>query len=60
LILRGGHTQDYIRHGNTTLFAVLDLATGEVLTQRQLLQLQSADRQNRAVRGGLQQDHGTI
>jgi hypothetical protein len=26
-------THDYIRHGTTTLFAALDVATGEVLTQ---------------------------
>jgi hypothetical protein len=24
-------THDYIRHGNTTLFAALDIATGEVI-----------------------------
>jgi putative transposase len=28
-----GVTHDYIRHGTTTLFAALDVATGEVLTQ---------------------------
>ena len=28
-----GVTHDYIRHGTTTLFAALDIATGEVLTQ---------------------------
>ncbi len=28
-----GFTHDYIRHGTTTLFAALDVATGEVLTQ---------------------------
>jgi len=28
-----GVTHDYIRHGTTTLFAALDLASGEVLTQ---------------------------
>jgi len=28
-----GVTHDYIRHGTTTLFASLDIATGEVLTQ---------------------------
>ena len=27
-------TRDTIRHGTTTLFAALDLATGEVITQR--------------------------
>ena len=27
-----GVTHDYIRHGTTTLFAALDVATGEVLT----------------------------
>jgi putative transposase len=26
-------THDYVRHGTTTLFAALDVATGEVLTQ---------------------------
>jgi putative transposase len=37
LPLRVGHvegvTHDYVRHGATTLFAALDIATGEVLTQ---------------------------
>ena len=28
-----GVTQDYIRHGRTTLFAALDVATGKVLTE---------------------------
>jgi putative transposase len=28
-----GMTHDYIRHGTTTLFAALDVATGEVITQ---------------------------
>ncbi len=28
-----GVTHDYIRHGTTTLFAALDVATGEVITQ---------------------------
>ena len=28
-----GVTHDYIRHGTTTLFAELDVATGEVMTQ---------------------------
>jgi len=28
-----GVTHDYIRHGTTTLFAALDEATGEVITQ---------------------------
>jgi putative transposase len=28
-----GVTHDYIRHGTTTLFAALDVATGEVVTQ---------------------------
>jgi len=28
-----GVTHDYIRHGTTTLFAALDIATGEVITQ---------------------------
>jgi len=28
-----GVTHDYIRHGTTTLFAALDIATGQVLTQ---------------------------
>ena len=28
-----GVTHDYIRHGTTTLFAALDVATGEVMTQ---------------------------
>jgi putative transposase len=28
-----GVTHDYIRHGNTTLFAALDVATGEAMTQ---------------------------
>ena len=28
-----GITHDYIRHGTTTLFAALDVATGEVITQ---------------------------
>ena len=28
-----GVTHDYICHGTTTLFAALDVATGEVLTQ---------------------------
>ncbi len=28
-----GVTHDYIRHGTTTLFAALDVATGEVTTQ---------------------------
>jgi len=28
-----GMTRDYIRHGTTTLFAALDVATGEVITQ---------------------------
>jgi len=28
-----GVTHDYIRHGTTTLFAALEVATGEVLTQ---------------------------
>lgn len=28
-----GITHDYVRHGTTTLFAALDIATGEVLTQ---------------------------
>ena len=30
-----GVTHDYVRHGTTTLFAALDVATGEVLTQCQ-------------------------
>ncbi len=28
-----GVTHDYIRHGTTTLFAALDVATGAVITQ---------------------------
>lgn len=28
-----GYTHDYLRHGTTTLFAALDVATGRVLTQ---------------------------
>jgi putative transposase len=28
-----GVTHDYKRHGTTTLFAALDVATGEVITQ---------------------------
>ena len=28
-----GVTHDYTRHGTTTLFAALDIATGQVLTQ---------------------------
>jgi putative transposase len=28
-----GYTHDYIRHGTTTLFAALDIANGQVLTQ---------------------------
>ncbi|MDE0126087.1 MAG: IS630 family transposase [Bryobacterales bacterium] len=28
-----GHTHDYIRHGTTTLFAALDVATGKVIAQ---------------------------
>jgi putative transposase len=28
-----GVTHDYVRHGTTTLFAALDIATGQVLTQ---------------------------
>lgn len=28
-----GVTHDYIRHGTTTLFAALNAATGEVITQ---------------------------
>ena len=28
-----GYTHDYMRHGTTTLFAALDVASGEVLTQ---------------------------
>ncbi len=28
-----GFTHDYVRHGTTTLFAALDIATGKVLTQ---------------------------
>ena len=28
-----GVTHDYIRHGTTTLFAALDVATGQVSTQ---------------------------
>ena len=28
-----GYTHDYVRHGTTTLFAALDVATGEVLTK---------------------------
>ena len=28
-----GVTHDYIRHGTTTLFAALDVATGQVITQ---------------------------
>ena len=28
-----GVTHDYVRHGTTTLFAALDVATGEVITQ---------------------------
>ena len=28
-----GVSHDYIRHGTTTLFAALDVTTGEVLTQ---------------------------
>jgi putative transposase len=28
-----GVTHDYVRHGTTTLFAALDIATGEVITQ---------------------------
>ena len=34
--LRGyveGYTHDYVRHGTTTLFAALDIATGEVMAQ---------------------------
>ena len=30
-----GVTHDYVRHGTTTLFAALDVATGEVLTKCQ-------------------------
>jgi putative transposase len=30
-----GVTHDYIRHGTTTLFAALDVTTGEVITQCQ-------------------------
>ena len=30
---REGVTHDYVRHGTTTLFAALDVATGAVLTQ---------------------------
>ncbi len=28
-----GYTHDYVRHGTTTLFAALDIATGEVMAQ---------------------------
>ena len=28
-----GYTHDYVRHGTTTLFAALDIATGRVLAQ---------------------------
>ena len=28
-----GVTHDYVRHGTTTLFAALDIATGQVLTR---------------------------
>ena len=28
-----GYTHDYVRHGTTTLFAALDVATGKVLAQ---------------------------
>ena len=28
-----GITHDYVRHGTTTLFAALDIATGRVITQ---------------------------
>ncbi len=28
-----GVTHDYVRHGTTTLFAALDIASGQVLTQ---------------------------
>ena len=31
--VEGGVTHDYVRHGTTTLFAALDVATGEVLAQ---------------------------
>ena len=31
--LLGRSTYDYIRHGTTTLFAALDVASGEVITQ---------------------------
>ena len=27
-----GYTHDYVRHGTTTLFAALDIATGRVLS----------------------------
>ena len=29
----GGMTHDYVRHGTTTLFAALDIATGAVFTE---------------------------
>lgn len=32
LVYMEGATHDYIRHGHTTLFATLDLASGDVLT----------------------------
>jgi putative transposase len=28
-----GITHDYVRHGTTTLFAAMDIASGQVLTQ---------------------------
>ena len=28
-----GYTHDYVRHGTTTLFAALDVASGKVITQ---------------------------
>jgi|GEM_PF-4587434 len=33
LVYVEGVTHDYIRHGTTTLFAALDVATGEVITK---------------------------
>ena len=33
LVYLEGVTHDYIRHGPTTLFAALDIATGEAITQ---------------------------
>ena len=28
-----GYTHDYVRHGTTTLFAALDIATGRVISR---------------------------